>query len=164
MRAADLITTSVLILVGGVIIVDAVRLGIGWGTEGPRSGFFPFWLATILVACCAGVLVQTLRRDAGRPFVTRERLKPVLTMFGPALGFVILTTGVTVVGITLLPALGLYVASALYLAFSMRWLGQHRWSMVAVLAIGLPTITFVIFERWFLVPMPKGPLEAWLGF
>jgi len=29
MRAADLITTSVLLLVGGVVIVDAVRLGIG---------------------------------------------------------------------------------------------------------------------------------------
>jgi hypothetical protein len=164
MRAADLITTSVLLLVGGVVIVDAVRLGIGWGAEGPMSGFFPFWLAVILVACCAGVLVQTLRRDAGRPFVTRERLVPVLTMFGPALGFVILTTGVTVADITVLPALGLYVASALYLAFSMRWLGHHRWSMVAVLAIGLPLVTFFIFERWFLVPMPKGPLEAWLGY
>ena len=164
MRAADLITSSVLLLVGGVVIVDAVRLGIGWGTEGPKSGFFPFWLAIILVACCAGVLIQTLRRDAGRPFVTRERLMPVLTMLGPALGFVILTTGVTVFGITLLPALGFYVASALYLAFSMRWLGNHRWATIAVLAIGLPVVTFLIFERWFLVPMPKGPLEAWLGF
>jgi putative tricarboxylic transport membrane protein len=164
MRAADLITTSVLLLVGGVVIVDAVRLGIGWGTEGPVSGFFPFWLAVLLVGCCAGVLVQTLRRDAGRPFVTRERLKPVLTMFAPALGFVILTTGVTVFDITLLPALGLYVASALYLAVSMRWLGHHRWLTVAVLAIGLPLVTFFIFERWFLVPMPKGLLEAWLGF
>jgi putative tricarboxylic transport membrane protein len=25
-------------------------------------------------------------------------------------------------------------------------------------------VTFIIFERWFLVPMPKGPLEMWLGF
>jgi hypothetical protein len=25
-------------------------------------------------------------------------------------------------------------------------------------------VTFVIFERWFYVQMPKGPLEAWLGF
>lgn len=164
MRAADLITTSVLMLVGGVVIVDAVRLGIGWGTEGPRSGFFPFWLATVLVACSAGVLVQTLRRSATRPFVTRERLTPVLTMLGPALGFVILTTGVTVFGITLLPAVGLYVAAAIYLAFSMRWLGNHRWSVIALVVIGLPVVTFLVFERWFLVPMPKGPLEAWLGF
>ena len=164
MRAADLITTSVLILVGGVVIVDAVRLGIGWGTEGPKSGFFPFWLATILLACCVGVLVQTLRHGPGRPFVTRERLIPVLTMLGPALAFVLVTTGVTVFDVTLLPALGLYVATALYLAFSMRWLGNHGWLLVVALSLGLPIVTFVIFERWFLVPMPKGPLEAWLGY
>jgi len=35
---------------------------------------------------------------------------------------------------------------------------------IAVLGLGVPLVTFVVFERWFLVPMPKGPLEAWLGF
>jgi hypothetical protein len=28
----------------------------------------------------------------------------------------------------------------------------------------VPLITFVVFEQWFLVPLPKGPIEAWLGF
>jgi hypothetical protein len=56
------------------------------------------------------------------------------------------------------------VAAAVYLAFSMRWLGDHSWPAVAALALGLPVATFLIFERWFLVPMPKGPLEGWLGF
>jgi len=46
----------------------------------------------------------------------------------------------------------------------MRWVGRHRWVTIALLALGIPIATFVIFERWFLVPMPKGPLEAWLGF
>ena len=85
-------------------------------------------------------------------------------MLGPAVGFVLLTTGVTVFEIPLFPALGLYVAAAVYLAFSMRWLGDHAWPAVAALALGLPVVTFLIFERWFLVPMPKGPLEGWLGF
>ncbi len=47
MRAADLITASILILLGGLVIVDAMRLGVGWGMDGPKSGFFPFWLALI---------------------------------------------------------------------------------------------------------------------
>ena len=59
---------------------------------------------------------------------------------------------------------GLYVASAVYLAFYMRWVGHHRWLTVVVVAIGIPVVTFVVFEQWFLVPMPKGPLEAWLGY
>jgi putative tricarboxylic transport membrane protein len=31
-------------------------------------------------------------------------------------------------------------------------------------AIGVPLAFFVVFERWFLVPLPKGPIEAALGF
>ncbi len=60
--------------------------------------------------------------------------------------------------------IGLYLAAALYLAFYMRWVGRHPWSLVLSLAIGIPLVTFLVFEKWFLVPMPKGPLEAWLGY
>ena len=153
MRAADLVTALALIVVGVVVIADALRLGIGWGVEGPQSGFFPFWLAVLMVATAVVIAGQSLRRRSARPFVTAAQLRPVLVVLGPAVGLVVLTEG-----------LGLYVASALYLAFYMRWVGRHGWPTIAVLGVGIPLVTFVIFERWFLVPMPKGPLEAWLGF
>ena len=41
-------------LLGGVVLFDALRLGIGWGTDGPQSGFFPFWLAVLLIAMLRG--------------------------------------------------------------------------------------------------------------
>jgi len=66
--------------------------------------------------------------------------------------------------VILITPLGLYVASTLYLAFYMRWVGRHGWLAVILCAVGVPLLTFVVFERWFLVPMPKGPLEAWLGY
>ncbi len=159
MRTADLVTAAVLMLVGGVVLADAVRLGIGWGQEGPRSGFFPFWLATLLILISAVVLVQAARRSATRPFATRDQLRPVAKVLGPLLGFVLVTdppgpwTG-----------LGLYVAAGLYLGFYMRWVGRHRWLPVAALSVAVPVIAFVVFEEWFLVPMPKGPLEDWLGY
>ena len=27
-----------------------------------------------------------------------------------------------------------------------------------------PVALFLMFEIWFLVPLPKGPVEEWLGF
>jgi putative tricarboxylic transport membrane protein len=69
-----------------------------------------------------------------------------------------------VAAVGLMEWLGLYVAAALYLGFYMRWVGRHSWSLVIVLSLGIPLATFLIFEEWFLVPMPKGPLEAWLGY
>ncbi len=153
MRAADLITALVLIAVGVVVIADTLRLGIGWGLEGPQSGFFPFWLAVGMVAASAIVVLQALRRASTEPFVTAARLRPVLAVLVPATAMVIVMEG-----------LGLYVASALYLAFYMRWVGRHTWPTIVALGLGIPIVTFVVFEQWFLVPMPKGPLEAWLGF
>jgi putative tricarboxylic transport membrane protein len=153
MRAADLATASILILLGAVVVLDSMRIGIGWGTDGPRSGFFPFWLGVILILASAAIAVQAWRRALDKPFVTREQLSPVLKVLWPATAMVILIT-----------PLGLYVASAIYLAFYMRWVGRHGWLALALCAIGVPLLTFVVFELWFLVPMPKGPLEAWLGY
>jgi hypothetical protein len=45
----------------------------------------------------------------------------------------------------------------------MKWLGHYRWAMVLLIAIGVPVLTFLMFEKWFLVPLPKGPVEDWLG-
>jgi putative tricarboxylic transport membrane protein len=153
MRVADLITASLLMLVGGVVLADAVRLGIGWGTDGPQSGFFPFWLALLLLVTCVGIVLQALLVASSRPFVSREKLGSVLKVLLPALGLVLLTQW-----------LGLYVSAALYIAIYMRWIGRHRWPAVVACAFGTSLAAFLIFERWFLVPMPKGPLEIWLGY
>ena len=159
MRAADLVTSSVLMLLGGVVLADALRLGAGWGSDGPRSGFLPFWLALLLLVVALAIFAQSLARHAGASFVTREKLRPVLQVVLPMAAFVALIDPPG------LPrGLGLYVSAALYLAFYMRWVGHHRWLTVVAVAVLVPAVTFVVFERWFLVPMPKGPLEAWLGY
>jgi len=153
MRVADLATASVLTLLGGVVVFDSIRIGIGWGTDGPKSGFFPFWLGVIMIATCVAIIARAWRRSTDTPFVTRAQLVPVLKVLWPATLMVILVK-----------PLGLYVASALYMGFYMRWVGRHGWVVVALCAIGVPVLTFLVFETWFLVPMPKGPLEAWLGY
>lgn len=153
MRAADLITASILVLFGGLVLFDALRLGIGWGSDGPQSGFFPFWLALMMVLSCAVIVTQEARKAVRHSFVTREQLAPVLKVLGPATA-----------AILLMHWIGLYLSSALYIGFYMRWVGRHTWTAVVLLACAIPAITFLVFEKWFYVPMPKGPLEAWLGY
>ena len=114
MRTADFITALALMLLGGVVIFDAARIGIGWGTDGPKSGFFPFWLAVIMLAACVLILVQSISRGSPAPFVTRKQLGPVLKVLWPAAA-----------AVALMQFVGLYVASALYMAFYMRWVGRH---------------------------------------
>jgi putative tricarboxylic transport membrane protein len=153
MRAANFVTASLLMLLGGVVLFDAVRLGIGWGSDGPMSGFFPFWLALIMLVTCGIIIVQTFLRASRNAFVTWKQLVPVLQVLWPATAMVLLINYV-----------GLYVAAGLYLGFYMKWVGRHSWLAVVVLSVAIPVTTFMIFELWFLVPMPKGPLESWLGY
>src|SRR5262245_37666340 len=153
MRAADIATASFLMLLGTLVLVEAIRLGFRWGPDGPQSGFFPFWLAVVVIVHSAAILVQCLRRRSDKPFATRDQLYIVLTVAWPAAAMVLLTHFI-----------GLYVAAALYLAFYMRLVGRHSWVATVGLSLAIPLATFVVFEKWFLVPLPKGPLEAWLGY
>jgi hypothetical protein len=153
MRTADLTTALILIAGGALVIWDSLRLGVGWGSDGPQSGFFPFWLSVLLVGACSVIAVQARRRTSDRPFVTRDQLRPVLTTLLPSAGFVVLTQFI-----------GLYVATMLFMGFYMRWIGRYPWVPVVTVSVLFPLVIFVIFEKWFLVPMPKGPLEAWLGY
>jgi putative tricarboxylic transport membrane protein len=107
----------------------------------------------LLLGVCLGIVLQALHRSRNVPFVRREQLGPVLKVLAPATALVVATQYV-----------GLYVASAVYIGVYMRWIGRHSWLAVAGLAIAIPLATFLVFEKWFLVPMPKGPLEAWLGY
>jgi putative tricarboxylic transport membrane protein len=153
MRTADLATAGLLIALGVLVVADALRLGIGWGTDGPESGFFPFWLAVTMIGACLVIGVQALRRRGHVPFIARAAVKPVLQVLAPAAAFVLL-----------IQLIGLYVAAALYMGVYMRWIGRNSWPAVVLMSSGFSVVTFLVFEKWFLVPMPKGPLEHWLGY
>ena len=60
--------------------------------------------------------------------------------------------------------LGIYVASTLFIAYFMLRLGGYSVVKTLPVALGVSLAFFLIFEIWFKVPLPKGPLETFLGF
>lgn len=152
-KAVDAAVAALLGGVGVLVLVASVRMGIGWGADGPESGFVPFWLAVVMVGCCLASLVRAARRAPDRVFVRRQELGRVLAVLLPAAAMLALT-----------PFAGIYVAGALYMALYMRWAGRYAWAVSILLPLAFTLAVFLVFERWFLVPLPKGPLEAWLGY
>jgi len=152
-KRADTLTALLLLAVAVLVVSEGWRLGFGWSTDGPESGFFPFYLGLGLAVCSIVSLLQAQAMSPARRFIEPGKLAPVAKVALPA---------VAMVG--LIHVVGLYVATALYMALYMRWIGRHSWLLVVVLSVGIPVVTFLIFEKWFLVPMPKGPLETWLGY
>ncbi|HXM81108.1 MAG TPA: tripartite tricarboxylate transporter TctB family protein [Burkholderiales bacterium] len=153
-KSAEMAVAVFIFLLGAIVIYDSVRLGARWGDDGPQAGYFPSYIGLILCVASAVNLGLALlnRRDQDRTFVEVGQLKLVLTVLIPSAIYVGL------IGWT-----GIYVASAVYVAFFMRWLGKYSWWKVAAVSVGNSVVFFLIFEIWFKVPLPKGPVEALLG-
>ena len=155
-RWVELVVALAIMAGGAVVVADSLRVGIAWAEDGPKAGYFPFFIGLILIVAGGLIAVQTLvawRRRAGEVFVARAELKPVLAMLLP-----------TIVYVAAIYFIGIYVASAIYIAGFMLWQGEFKWWAIAATALGVPLALFLLFEIWFLVPLPKGPLEAWLGY
>jgi putative tricarboxylic transport membrane protein len=143
--------TLLIALFGVIVIAGSLKAGINWGAEGPRAGFFPFYIGLFIVASSGINLWHGLREDNDGLFAEWGQLRQVLS--------VVIPTGIYVGS---MPFIGLYVASTIFIAWFMRWLGKYNWITVLAVAFGMPLVTYLIFERWFMVPLPKGPLEEWL--
>ena len=130
-----------------------MRLGARWGDDGPQAGYFPFYIGVFVCISALANMALALfnRKDAGE-FVELDKLKLVLAVLVPA------SVYVATIG-----WIGIYVSSAVFIAFFMRWLGKYVWWKVAVVSVGTVVVFFLIFESWFKVPLPKGPLENLLG-
>ena len=153
-RGPELGVAGFLFAVAMLVITDSLRVGIGWADDGPRSGYFPFYIGLLLAASSGWVLVGQLRRWSSdrEEFATRQQVGLVVSVLVPM-----------VVYVGLIFVLGIYIASALLIGFFMFKHGKYKAKLALPVAICVPLFFFAVFEKWFLVPLPKGPLERLLG-
>ena len=152
-KSAEIVVAALFLLLGAIVVYDSVRLGARWGSDGPQAGYFPFYIALfVCISSAINLVIAVLKKGDDRAFVGVEQLKLVLAVLVPSIVYV-----------ALIAWLGIYVASAIFVAFFMRWLGKYPWWKVAAVSIGNSVVFFLIFEIWFKVPLPKGPLENLLG-
>jgi len=153
----DAVVAAVLFALGVVVLWQARKLGAEWTSDGPGSGYFPFYIALILCIASAGIFWQAVgskKRDV-RAFVDREQLGRVLSVFVPAMVYVFAIV-----------FLGIYIASAIYIAAFMVVLGKYPVWKAALIGLLVNAAFFMMFEVWFKVPLYKGSLQplAFLGY
>jgi hypothetical protein len=153
-RTLEIVVSVLLFMLGAVVIVDSMRLGAKWADDGPQAGYFPFYIGLLICLSTGVVFFRALgdKKKAAKSFVSRGQFVLVLKMLVPSIVYVVL-----------IKILGIYVASTLFIAFFMKWLGKYPWAKTLAVALGVSVVFFLLFEVWFKVPLPKGPLESWLG-
>jgi len=153
-RGPELTVAALLLAIALLVITDSLRVGIGWADDGPRAGYFPFYIGLLLAASSGWILLGQLRRWASshEEFATHKQIGLVVAVLVPMVLYV-----------GLIFVLGIYLASALLIGFFMFKHGKYKAKVALPVAIGVPLFFYAVFERWFLVPLPKGPIEQWLG-
>lgn len=154
-RSAELAVAGFILALAVLILVESTRIGARWVEHGPETGYFPFYIAMILAAASIVNILFALRirRADDAVFVHVGQLKLVLSVLIPSAVFV-----------AAVPWLGLYLAAVLFIVYFMRRLGAYAWWKAVATGVGTGLTLFMLFEIWFLVPLPKGPLERLLGF
>ena len=153
-RNVEIVTSLLLLEFAALMAFDNWRIGMGWAPDGPRAGYFPFYLSVILGAASLYGLVACLVRRAREDgtFVTRDQFRRVLQVFVPTCLFCLATQW-----------LGIYVASLLLVAGFMRFVGRIAWWNSLLTSCVFTLAMFITFDVAFDVIMPKGPLEALFG-
>ncbi len=152
-RTAELAASAGLAALGFLMVTDSYRLGIAWDLDGPQSGTFPFWTGLVLIAASLATFASAALTRSRAIFATTEELARVARLFVPATLFVAAVL-----------AIGLYLPAAALIAWFMAVLGGYRLLTSALSGLGGSVVIFVVFETWFLVALPKGPIETLLGY
>ena len=156
-NTVDALVATLIFVFGVVLTIEAWRLGARWTSEGPGAGYFPFYIGLITIVASLGIFYQAVfskARDTGT-FVNRVQAVRVLFVLVPAIFYVLVTM-----------FLGLYVASAIYIAMFMVVLGKYPPVKSGVLSVIIVAVFFLMFEVWFKVPLYKGTLDPlrFLGY
>jgi len=142
-------------------LIGSMDLGFSWTKSGPEAGYFPFYISLILLAASLwnigaalihynahGKSAELLRET----FLDWEQFRRVMTFLLEIVAFVILTV-----------TLGIYVSSIIYLTWNAWKHGGYGLMTSAAISIIFTAAQYILFEIAFLVPLKKGPIEAWFG-
>lgn len=155
-RTLDIAVGIIFVILCAIVLYDSKRLGFQWrNNEGPAPGYFPFYIAVLMLGASLYNIIAAWRDRTGADdvMVTVDGFKRMSAVFFPALVYVFATHFI-----------GIYIASAIYIAGFMLVIGKFSWLKSMVVSTSIALSCFVLFEIWFLVPLPKGPLETALGY
>jgi hypothetical protein len=154
-QAVEVIVAAAIFLVGVVMMIDSQRIGMGWASDGPQPGYFPFRTGAIISISSVIIFLRAFfgKHRNQEPFVSWDSFKQVLCVLIPTVLYVLVTQFI-----------GIYVASAVFIGGFMRAMARFSWLKVILVSVCISAALFWMFEIQFMVPLPKGPLESLFGY
>ena len=151
MHRADRLTAAVLLVFSLAFAAGGLKYDPYWSEEGPGSGFLPGWLGAVMAALA---MIMLLRRPRARVADAAVDWVP----HGEGARRVLVLLVASVLYVAALKYVGMNLASAVYLAFVMRYFERHAWWLVALVSVLAAAANWLVFVHWLKVPFPVSPL------
>lgn len=149
MKYSDIIIGVALILLGIHIFFISGKFEVLSKVTFGGPEFFPRFVATLLMICCAVLIVNAIR---GKSLNKRQQARPrdllwVLYTFVLTLGYVLMIRHI-----------GFFVGTVVYLIFFLIMVRERRPSVVSTTAVLVPLAIYLVFVRIMNIPLPEGLL------
>jgi len=154
MRIAELVMAIVMAVFSAYLMWKSAELPVGWiEEEGPGGGFWPFWLATIMLVSCIWIIVRWARRlsppsQSSEPYMDSAAIRSFVAVAGPL-----------TICIGLIHIIGIYFSVPIFLIYYIRFLGRHTWFTTLSISVATPVVAFFFFDIALRIVLPKGYTE-----
>ena len=149
MKKADQWSGLALSILAAGMISAALRLPYG-NLHNPGPGFFPLWLGVILGSMSIAFFVQTTRGKE-----SERTLKEILEE-DVRWGKVLLVLGALIIYGFLMDTIGFLIVTFLLMIVLLKFIEPQPWKVVIGWALAGSVGSYLIFEVWMKLRLPKG--------
>jgi len=149
-RQLEVATALVTGAFGTAILVQSLRIGVGWTSAGVGSGTFPALASGLVVAASLYNLLRGATHT-GPAMIEGPMAKRIAALFLPAVAFV-----------ALIPLLGLHIAAGVYMFYAL-WRSRLPLWKAAGVGIAMPFVLYSVFDWGFQVELLRGLLGKAVG-
>lgn len=134
-------------LIGAAIAYTSYGYGIEMSMFGPGAGFWPFILGIALMAVAALLVFDTLRNKK-----TFQEQQVILITLDNVLVYKMMAGVIAYV--IVLPIIGFYLATILFLASAMYLLGARKLTLIASVTLIFNAVIYVVFDELLSLSFP----------
>lgn len=134
-------------LVGAAIAYTSYGYGIEMSMFGPGAGFWPFILGVALMAVAALLVFDTLRNKK----IFQEQQVILITVDNV---LVYKMMAIVIAYVIVLPIIGFYLATILFLASAMYLLGARKLTLIASVTLIFNAVIYVVFDELLSLSFP----------